>query len=167
MEFTAKLENFNSKLWTYHIKVPNPVAVHYLEQGDKRVVCTLNDAVTVQCAIMAAGEGVYFININKKLRDQLKLKEGSKVSVSLEKDNSEYGLPFPEELKELMDQDRPGANYFNELPPGKQRNIIYYVNQVKNSELRIYRGMIFLEHLKKNKGKLNFREILGAFKQGK
>ncbi|MEP6646363.1 MAG: DUF1905 domain-containing protein [Saprospiraceae bacterium] len=165
MEFTSKIENFNTKLWTFHIKVPNAIALHYLEQGDKRVICTLNDTLSVQCAIMPAGDGVYFININKNIRDQLKLKEGSKLSVNLEKDKSEYGLPFPEELKELLDQDKAGNTYFHQLPPGKQRNILYYVNQVKNSDLRIHRAMVFINYLKRNKGKLNFREIHEEFKK--
>lgn len=165
MEFTAKLENFNTRLWTYHIKVPNAIALHYTEQGDKRVVCTLNDTYSFQCAIMPAGEGVHFININKKIRDKLKLNEGNKINVSLEKDNSEYGLPFPEELKELLKQDTTGNKYFHQLTPGKQRNIIYYVGQVKNTDLRIHRAMIFIEHLKRNKGKLDFREILQDFRK--
>jgi hypothetical protein len=77
MEFTAKLENFNTRLWTWHIKVPKAVAKHFLDMGDKRVICHLNDQFQFQCAIMAAGEGVFFINLNKKIRDQLGLKEGS------------------------------------------------------------------------------------------
>jgi hypothetical protein len=40
---------------------------------------------------MPAGNEVFFILVNKKIRDQLKLKEGSKVNVNLEKDKSEYG----------------------------------------------------------------------------
>jgi hypothetical protein len=164
MDFTARIENFNTKLWTYHIKVPGHVASHFLEKGDKRVVCTLNDVHTFQCAIMPAGNGIHFININKKIRDTLKLKEGSKVGVSLEKDKSTYGLPFPEELKELLDQDKEGNRLFHLLTPGKQRNILYYVNQVKNTDLRIHRAMIFLDHLKRNKGKLNFRELFEEFK---
>jgi hypothetical protein len=159
MEFTAKLENFNTRLWSYHIKVPKPIAAHFLEQGDKRVVCRLNDALAFQCGIMPAGDGVYFININKKIRDQLKLKEGSKLVVHLEKDNSEYGLPFPEELKELLEQDKVGNKLFHELTPGKQRNLIYAAGQVKNSDLRIHRAMVILEHLKKNTGKINFRQL--------
>ena len=66
MEFTARLENFNTKLWTYHIKVPKPIAKHFLDMGDKRVICRLNDTMEFQCAIMPAGDGVSFININKK-----------------------------------------------------------------------------------------------------
>ena len=159
MEFTAKLENFNTRLWSYHVKVPGPIAMHFLEMGDKRVVCRLNDTLEFQCAIMPAGEGVFFININKKIRDQLTLKEGSKVHVHLEKDNSEYGLPFPEELKELLDQDKEGNKLFHALTPGKQRNIIYAVGQVKNPDLRIQRAMVMINHLKKNGGKINFRQL--------
>jgi hypothetical protein len=164
MEFKARVENFNTKLWSYHFKVPNPVARHFLDQGDKRVVCTLNETVEVQCAIMSAGDGVYFINLNKKLRDQLKLKEGSTIRVNLEKDNSEFGLPFPPELEEVLAQDKVGKDYFFKLTPGRQRNIIYGVSQVKNTDLRIHRAMIMLEHLKKNKGKINFRQLSAELK---
>ena len=159
MEFTARLDNFNTRLWTFHVKVPKDIALELKEKGEKRVVATLNNTVTFQCAIMPAGDGVFFINVNKKIRDQLKIKEGSKVHVVLTKDDSEYGLPFPDELRELLKQDKEGDKYFHALTPGKQRNIIYAVNQVKNSELRIDRAMVMIEHLKKNKGKLNFREL--------
>jgi len=159
MEFTTKLENFNTRLWSYHIKVPKDIVMHYQQAGIKRVVANLNDAVTFQCAIMPAGDGVYFINVNKKIRDQLKLKEGSKVNVILHKDESEYGLPFPDELKELLLQDPDGNKLFHALTPGKQRNLIYAVNQVKNVDLRIHRSLVLIEHLKRNKGKINFREL--------
>ena len=159
MEFRARLENFNTKLWSYHIKVPKAIASHFLEQGDKRVVATLDGSLSFQCALMPAGEGIYFINLNKKIRDQLRLKEGSMITVSLEKDESEYGLPFPEELKELLDQDPKGNELFHALTPGKQRNLIYAVNQVKSPELRIHRSLVLVEHLKKNNGKILFREL--------
>lgn len=164
MEFTARVENFNTRLWSYHVKVPGPIAKHFLDQGDKRVVCKLNDSLDIQCAIMSAGEGVYFINLNKKIRDQLNLKEGSKVSVHLEKDNSEFGLPFPDELEEVLAQDKAGKEYFYKLTPGRQRNIIYGVSQVKNPDLRIHRAMIMINHLKKNKGKIDFRQLNAELK---
>lgn len=159
MEYNAKLENFNTKLWTYHIKVPKPIAMHFLEMGDKRVICHLNDAYKFQCAIMAAGEGVYFINVNKKIRDELGLKEGSKIKVSLEKDKSEFGLPFPKEFKEVLAQDKKANAYFQKLTPGKQRNLIYIAGQPKNSDARIHRSIIMAEHLKNNSGKIDFRSL--------
>lgn len=159
MEFKAIIENFNTRLWSFHIKVPNVVVVHFLSQDVKRVVCTLNNTVEFQCALMPAGDGVYFILINKKIRDQLKLKEGSKVEVHLTKDESEFGLPFPVELEEVLAQDKVGKEYFDKLTPGKQRNIIYAAGQVKNPDLRIQRAMILVDHLKKNKGKIDFKKL--------
>lgn len=159
MEFKTRLENFNTKLWSYHIKVPKLVASHFQENGIKRVVAELNKTLSFQCAIMPAGEGVFFINVNKKIRDQLKLKEGSMVQVSLREDKSEYGLPFPEELKEILKQDPEGNTLFHKLTPGKQRNMIYVVSQVKNTDLRIHRAMVILDHLKNNKGKIDFKVL--------
>ena len=167
MEFKAIIENFNTKLWSYHLKVPHLVAKHFLEQGVKRVVCTLNKTVELQCAIMSAGDGVYFILINKKIRDQLKLKEGSKVEVHLTKDESEFGLPFPVELEEVLAQDKAGKEYFDKLTPGKQRNIIHAAGQVKNPDLRIQRAMVLIEHLKKNKGKIDFKQLTAELRSQK
>jgi hypothetical protein len=164
MEFEARLDNFNTKLWSYHIKVPSRIAKHFLEQGDKRVICRLNRDHTFQCAIMPAGDDVFFININKKIRDQLKLKEGQKIQVYLEKDTSTYGLPFPEELKAVLDQDPEGNRLFHQLTPGKQRNMIYGVSQVKNTDRRIQRALIMIEHLRQNGGKLDFRKLYQELK---
>ncbi len=159
MEFTARLENFNTKLWTFHVKVPKVIARHFLDMGDKRVVCHLNNAFEFQCAIMSAGEGVYFININKKIRTTLDLKEGSKIKVRLEKDTSEFGLPFPDEFREVLLQDKKANTFFQQLTPGKQRNLIYIVGQAKNTDLRIHRSVIVADHLKNNGGKINFRTL--------
>jgi hypothetical protein len=165
MEFKATVENFNTRLWSYHIKVPPHVAKTFLAAGDKRVVCTLNGQLKMQCAIMAAGDNTWFVNLNKKVRDQLKLKEGSKVNVVLVKDESEFGLPFPEELREWLEQDPEGKDHFYNLTPGKQRNIIYAVNQVKDTDLRIQRSMIMIDHLKNNDGKIDFKKLYAELKK--
>ncbi len=159
MEFTAKLENFNTALWTYHIKVPMSVVQAFLDKGIKRLVCTIADEHTFQCALMPAGDGVWFININKKIRDKLRLTEGSRFAIKLEEDTSEFGLPFPEELKEVLAQDPEGAKLFYALTPGKQRNLIYVANQVKNTDLRIRKCMIMIDHLHRQDGKINFKAL--------
>ena len=137
----------------------------FVAKGNKRVVCTLNDILEMQCAIMPAGDDVWFINVNKKIRDQLKLKEGSKVHVSLIEDDSEFGMPFPEELQEWMEQDPEGKKLFFNLPPGRQRNIIYIVNQVKDTDLKIHRSMVMIDHLKNNNGKIDFKKLTAELKQ--
>lgn len=159
IEFTTQLDNFNSSLWGYHIPVPEPVARLFTDQGDRRVVCRLNDAVEFQCALMPKGDGSYFININKKLRDKLGLKPGMAVQASLRRDESRYGLPMPEEFEELLKQDEEGDQLFHALTPGKQRSLLYIAGSPKTSDTRLRRAIAIIEHLKTNDGKLNFRQL--------
>jgi len=159
MEFTAVLDRFDSNLWAFHIIVPEAVSGIFLEQGVTRVVCTLNGSLTFQCALMPKGDGVYFININKKIRDTLKLKTGMQVQASLVKDESTYGLPMPEELQELLQIDEEGNRLFHALTPGKQRNLLYIAGQPKTSDKRIERALVVVDHLKANGGKIDFKKL--------
>lgn len=165
--FTSILDRFDSNLWAFHILVPEAVSKIFLDQGNARVVCTLNDTLSFQCALMPKGEGVYFININKKIRDELKLKLGMQVQASLVRDDSTYGLPMPEELRELLELDEEGDRLFHALTPGKQRNLLYIAGQPKTSDKRIERALVVVEHLKANGGKIDFKQLYHDLKANK
>ena len=137
-----------------------------MSAGIKRLVCTLNDSATIHCALMSSGEGGHFILINKKLRDALKLKEGSPVHARLEADMSAYGMPMPEELAACMADDPAGDRFFHALTPGKQRNLIYAVSQVKDPDKRIRRSLVILDHLRQMDGKLDFKILYAALRGG-
>ena len=162
--FTAVLEKFNSTLWGHHLSVPDAVAQIFVANDTKRVVCTLNETVEFQAALMPKGDGAWFININKTLRDKLALKIGTPVRVSLRKDDSEYGLPMPEELAELLLQDADGNQIFHALTPGKQRTLLYIVGSIKSPDLRLNRAIVVVEHLKENSGKINFKQLYAQLK---
>lgn len=157
--FVATIDNFHSNLWSFHFLVPEEAVQRFVHKESRRVICTLNEQVEFQCALMPKGDGVYFINVNKDIRDQLKLQIGSQVRVQLKKDESEYGLPMPEELAELLNQDEEGNALFHALPPGKQRNMLFIANGVKNTDLRIHRAMVIVDHLKMNRGKIDFKKL--------
>lgn len=157
--FTATLEKFDSNLWYYHVVVPNEIAQHFVNGTDRRVVCTINGQTELQCALMPKGGNLYFININKKIRDELGLKPGSQVEISLRKDESEYGLPMPEELAELLGMDDEGNELFHALTPGKQRTLLYIIDKPKNVDIRIRRAIAIVNHLKGNHGKVNYRQL--------
>lgn len=167
IHFTTVLDKFDSNLWGHHILVPEEIASPFItDDKDRRVVCTLNDQIEFQCALMPRGDGGFFININKKIRDKLKLKVGMQVQASLRKDESKYGLPMPEELDELLKQDVEGDRLFHALTPGKQRNLLYIVGNAKKSDTRITRAIIVIEHLKANDGKIDFKMLNQALKEG-
>jgi hypothetical protein len=164
INFTAILQKFDSKLWSHHIVVPQEIAIKFISGTDRRVVCTLNDCISFQCALMPLNDNSSFININKKIRDQLRIHEGSTVQVRLEKDMSQYGLPLPEELSALFEIDEEGKNLFHELTPGKQRTLLYIAGTGKNEETRIRKAIILIEHLKTQKGKIDFKLLYEALK---
>jgi uncharacterized protein YdeI (YjbR/CyaY-like superfamily) len=113
---------------------------------------------------MPGGERGYFIVLNKQIREELDLKEGDFIQVELKKDLSEYGMEFPVELREALKLDPHGASCFETLSMGKKRNLIYLVNQSKQSETRIRRAVAIVEYLSSVNGKLDFKELNTAIR---
>ncbi len=167
MKFTTRLDRFSSELWYFHIPVPTDVSTIFLEKNNKRVVCKLNGQIEFHCALMPKGDGTYFINVNKEIRTKLQLEPGSEVTAELRADDSKYGLPMPEELKELLLIDDEGNDYFHQLTPGKQRSLIYMVSKPKNSDTRIKKALVIVDYLKATRGKLDFKDLNIAFKNSR
>lgn len=113
---------------------------------------------------MPMGEQEWFINVNKKICDKLGLVEGQEVDVHLEKDRTEYGMPMPDELREVLNQDEEGSKLFHALTPGKQRNLIYIGSNVKNPNIRLRRAIVIVNHLKMQAGAIDFKALNAEIK---
>ncbi len=143
-----------SKSGWYFLRFPAEVGLRFqTDARTRRVVCTLNGKHTFQCALLP-NKDEFCIGLNKAIREKLGLEDGTVVRVKLEHDNSKYGAPMPAELKEVLRQDREGDRLFHKLTAGKQRSLIYMIGSVKNIDRRIHLGLIVLEHLKENDGKI-------------
>lgn len=134
------------------------------KDGTRRVVCSINGEVSFQCALIPWGE-IFTIIVNKTKRDKLGISAGDKVSVELAADESKYGLPMPEELQEVLNQDPDGDRYFHALTAGKQRSILYFVGKVTDIDKRINTALIFIEHIKKNNGKIIHQQLQEELKR--
>ena len=119
----------------------------------RRVVCSMNGGEGFQCALMPWGE-IFYIIVNKQKRDTIGIVAGDIVSVELVKDESKYGLPMPEEFREVLDQDPEGDTLFHGLTAGKQRSILYLLSKPKDIDVRIHQALQIVEHLKENDGKI-------------
>ncbi len=139
--------------WHFLIIERETVEKFQFDGKAKRVICSINGTEPFQCALMPWGE-IFYILVNKKRRIDLGLTVGDVVDVELEKDESKYGLPMPEEFREILDQDPDGDKLFHSLTAGKQRSILYQVAKPKDLDHRIHMGLVFVEHLKKNEGKI-------------
>lgn len=127
-----------------------------------RLLCSVNDHKTFQCGVVSLGDGKGYITLNNKRMKEYGVEFGERVTVKLSYDKSEYGMAVPEELSTLLKQDPEGMDRFKKLTPAKQRYIIFYVSQVKSSQLRIDRSIKLITNLKKTiPGKEDFRAVLG------
>lgn len=154
--FKAKLGKFESNLWQFHFEVPEEIALKLIEKENKRVICTLNNTLKWPAALMKS-KTCYFVLVNNENRKLLELNEGDEFLVSLEKDFSDYGFEFPEEMEVLFEQDEEANQYFMSLTMGKRRSLIYLVQKVKNSDSRLRKALAIAHHLKDVKGELDFK----------
>ena len=138
----------------YFLRFPAKVGLRFqTDARTRRVVCTLNDAHTFQCALLP-NKDEFCIVVNKSIREKLGLEDGSVVRVELADDTSKYGAPMPEELKEVLKQDPVGNRLFHALTAGKQRSLIYLIRGVKNVDKRIHLALIVVKHITENDGKV-------------
>jgi autonomous glycyl radical cofactor GrcA len=164
MQFETVLQKMDSLLWGGFIVVPQDIAEPLIEDGKRRVICTLDEVMVFQCAIMRAN-GLYFINVGKPIRQKFKLKVGQKLNIKLSKDESEYGMEMAEEFEALLNQDALFSAQFHALTPGKQRSLMYIVLKLKSSEKRIIKSLAIAEHLADCNGKLDFKELNEKIKE--
>lgn len=153
-KFKAILTKSPSDSGWHFIPVESKIGKKFEKKdGSRRVVCTINGEETFQCALIPWGD-VFTIIVNKAKRDKLRIAAGDTVAVELAADETKYGLPMPDELQEVLNQDPEGDELFHSLTAGKQRSILYFVGKVKDIDRRIHTALIFVEHLKKNNGKI-------------
>lgn len=162
LRFETVLARFpDSPLWGFHLPVPPDICRTAAQWPDRRVVCTLEDRISIHAALMHDGQGGFFININKEIRTKLKLNQDSPVKVCIVPDTSQYGMPMPEELEAALAQDEQAWQYFHALTPGKQRTILYWCAKPKNPDLRIKRALDLVAHLLFFEGKIDYKKLMG------
>lgn len=163
----ATVTLLDNPLWTIVFPISQKIGDAILEQRkDRRIICRFKD-YSKNCALMHDGSGGYFVMINKRETKKLHLQPGDTCVLTLEIDNSRYGMPMPEAFQAAINTDPDGENYFEALTPGKKRSLLYMVEKVKNEELRINKSLIILEHLKRQGGKVDYKVLQQDFRREK
>jgi len=164
MTFKTDVAVFNEGLWNIHLKVPDKIFKALTKDGKKRVICQIDDNEEFHGGFMPDGNGGYFIMLSKPKLKKYKLEIGQTVSVTLEKDNTKYGMKMPEEFAEVLASDEEGETFFEALTDGKKRSLIHLVASVKNTDKRISKSLTILDHLKINDGAIDYKLLNQAFK---
>jgi hypothetical protein len=150
LKFKTELTRSPADSGWHFLIVEKEIVVEFGFDGNsRRVVCAINDGVGFQCALLPSGQ-MFYIIVNQRKRRELGIEAGDTVDVVLTKDESKYGLPMPEEFREVLDQDPDGDKLFHSLTAGKQRSLLYFLGNVKDIDRRIHQALIIVEHLKEH-----------------
>ena len=165
-KFRAKFTNAAEQGGGWHfLVVERDVVEKFAFEGkSRRVLCSIEGTEPFPCALMPWGD-IFYIMVNKQRRTELGLEVGDIVDVELEKDESKYGMPMPNELEEVLKQDPDGDRLFHGLTAGKQRSMMYYIGQLKDVDKRINASLVLMEHLKENDGKIVSNLLLEELKR--
>lgn len=156
----SRLTTIESNTWSHVFPVANAEVTELLAATtDRRVICTLAGGHHWNCALLAAGDGNWFINVSKNVQKAGQLAPEQAVTFTLEPDESEYGMPVPEELIELWAVDESYQTIFHKLTPGRQRSLLYRIGQPKTSTTRAKRAVQIMEYLRQTNGALDYKEL--------
>ena len=157
MEFTTNITRFDDSevFWTSIIIIPNDIFLKMIKIApNKRIICTINNTLTFHCA-MNPKKGFHYIMISKEKLKSINSEIGTTIFVKIIPDSSTFGMHDCNELQEVLYSDPDGNVLFEKLTLGRKRSLIYWISKVKNPELRIEKSFVLMEHLKRNKGKLD------------
>lgn len=154
MKFKSRLDKEEGHdIYTWFFAVDAEIATQFIDGKDRRIICTVNNDVKYHCALHGSGDGGYRIMLNRQRCKKLGLVRGEEISAEIEKDRSEYGVPIGEELREVLDQNPEADTIFHSFTKGLQRTLIYWVNNVKSSDIKIRRALVMTDHIVAQRGK--------------
>jgi hypothetical protein len=157
MKFTATISRFEGSevFWTSIIIIPDKIYQEMiLLSPNKRIICTLNNSLTFHCA-MIPKKTFHYIMLGRNKIKTLNLDINDTFLVEIIPDTSELGFEICEELEEVLFSDPEGNLLFEKLTSGRKRSFLVYLSKTKNSQLKIEKSFVFLEHLKRNKGRFD------------
>lgn len=162
--FTGTYGTADSYVWGRVLWVPEE-DIEPIKALGKRFMISLNESYEYHGSWIPLKGGELFFYINKAVQKALALSEGDRVDVRLFEDASEFGVEMLDPFKEVLDQE-PGAwEFFRDLTPGKQRNLIYFVQNVKSPDIQIRRALVCVHHLLTNAGKIDFKLLNQEMKE--
>lgn len=169
MNFQVEILSFGENNLSYgpYFVIPSDlVEAHLKTTTTKRVTCILNASISIDRAITLKDD-FYYILMNQEIMKKLKVNFGDTIEIEMQPNVSKYGMEINEELEEVLFQDPEGSDLFHKLTPGKQRSLIFYINKIKSSQLRIERSFVIMEHLRNYQGKLDEKQLREDFKNFK
>jgi len=130
------------------IEVPTEIAEKFSTETNTRIVAIFEKNYPKHSALRRTKNGNFIITLSKGFLNDMKKELGELVNLTIEPDQSKYGMPIPEEWQAFLDQDDELRVKFEALTPGRIRGYLHYLGQPKTIDGRIKRCLDFAEKFK-------------------
>jgi len=144
ISFETCLLKFRIGLGMHYIQVPEEIALDFSQKFPFRVFCRIREC-EFPAAIVKHGLDGHIIQMGKDTLKKCHIVKGDVFQVQLRIDETEHGHEMPEEFAELLRQDDLGRAAWEQLTPGAQRSLLYYLTTAKTSDTRLKRSFIILK----------------------
>jgi Bacteriocin-protection, YdeI or OmpD-Associated len=111
-----------------------------------RLVCILENSITIHCGLNHLGDGNFFIIIAGRYAQELGKNLGDSVRFSIHEDPNPLGIAMPEALEALLEQEPFLKKTFETLTDGKKRSVMVAVSKIKNVDKQIQTAMDLLNN---------------------
>ena len=150
--FTTPMQRMDGEFAWHYLEFPHDVQELFGTKGNVRVKGTIN-GVAVDRALMPTKIGFHMIIVGGDIRKAAKLRKvGDIANVELWLNSEPQKLDLPEELAETLDFLPEMKAEWEQLKPGIQRSMCYWIGSGKTVPTRAKRVAVLLKRLETGEG---------------
>ena len=143
------LQKLEARRGGYHyLEVAAETVRQWPKAHATRLLCTIDDKVTLHCGLNYLGNGHFFIIIATRYVKALQIKQGEVVHATLQEDPEPLGVALPEALAVLLEQDDMLKDTFDAMTDGKKRSLIFLIKEMKDIGKQVQHAVRFLSDVR-------------------
>ncbi len=147
LEFKAIARYTEKQFGAWYLELEDGAHAQLNLAPNARVVMRLGEE-EIHRALRRSVNGYDYVGLSIVMVKKMEIQENAEVTIALKADTSEYGMDFPEEMQEVMDQDPEGKDFFERANPGIQRGFLHYVSSAKGIDTRIKRALHVMNRMR-------------------
>lgn len=129
-----------------YLYVDAKVAESFPDKKKTRLICVIDNKLTLRCGLNHLGDGNFFVIVSSKYLKTLDKEPGDTVTFTLEPDPDPLGVDVPEVLQALLDQDEDLKAIYDTFTPGKKRSLIFSIARVKDIDRQVKAILTFFNN---------------------